>query len=395
MMNRIAALVAFFCMSPVFALGLGEVEGSAVIGRPLRVTIPLLGSQGDTGQTACTSLLHEGDADTHEGIRIKVVGDRIHLSTTQALTQPIIRFRIRLGCSGPFERSFVVLSDPAKSVVSVPSAASVAPAPVAGDMPAVLPRAEPAASGQRSIVLMSSTSLRMLSRQRYPGDSSLRVSFIRQLAAANPDLFASEEAAFDQRLAAGTRLLMPVGLPAPQRAASARAVSAKPGPETGTGRGRLIVGAAGLSAAGGPSTAELSESIDRMIEVMNQQIMVQIALTERIKTTEAELAELKRQVGAEKARTAQREAELKLVREAAERNGVIQWLLVILLGGVAGAWVLGWMSRRKTAAAMLPVAAAVSSAPTLVPRNHARPMPQASADPLDQRDDILPPGGLR
>lgn len=69
------------------------------------------------------------------------------------------------------------------------------------------------------------------------------------------------------------------------------------------GRGRLIVGVAGLSSAAGPSTAELSESIDRLTEVMNQQVMVQIAMIQRMKVVEGELAALKLQAGAQEAST--------------------------------------------------------------------------------------------
>ncbi|OHC70930.1 MAG: hypothetical protein A3H93_19360 [Rhodocyclales bacterium RIFCSPLOWO2_02_FULL_63_24] len=425
----LSALAVFFCTGSAFALGLGEAEGRAVIGLPLQLTIPILGSQGDPAQTACASLQAEGDDEGQGNIRIKVEGDRLHLSTARALNLPILQFRIRLGCSSPFERSFVILAEPAPSAVPVLPVRAEAPATVNGEAPSAAPKAVAETAVQRSIVLMSSTSLRMLSRQRYPGDSSIRVNFIRRVAAANPDLFASEEVAFDQRLAAGTRLLLPPGLPAPQkldsaatqagggsrsatrRETSAPSVGSKPKPESGRGRGRLIIGAAGLAAAKGPSTAELNESIDRLIEVMNQQIMVQIAMTERIKSVEADLAELKRQVVAERQRTAQLESELKTVRESVERKDTIQLLLLILLAGMAGAGMLSWISRRKAVAALSLAAdgvdfpgglssrgatsSGVSPAPTPAPSSRTPPMPSAFDAVADQRDDILPPGTLR
>ena len=88
------------------------------------------------------------------------------------------------------------------------------------------------------------------------------------------------------------------------------------------------------------------------------------------------------------------EAELTAVRETAERGGTIQFVLLILLGGVAGAWALSWISRRKEAAAGSPLVT-VPPAPTPVPTRRARPMPSAFDDLLDSRDDILPPGGQR
>ncbi|MDP2823598.1 MAG: hypothetical protein Q8O52_13095 [Sulfuritalea sp.] len=407
------ALVAFFCTGSAFALGLGEVEGRATIGRPLQIAIAILGSVDDAVPGACAKLLREGEVEGQDNIRIEVEGDRIHLTTSRALTQPILQFRIRLGCSAPIERSFTVLADPPQSAGTLP--AVVAAPPIAAQLvrPFALPRVAPVASGEHSTVLTSATTLRLLSRQRYPGNSRLRVSFIRKVAAANPDLFVSEAAAFDQRLADGTRLLLPAELPAPQRvsgtpgakpgsraaapprASSAPLASGGRAQAAGGGRGRLIVGAAGLSTKGGPSTAELNESIDRLIEVMNQQVMVQMALTERIKAAEADVVELKRQMQAEKLRTAQLEAELKAAREQVERGDTIQLVLLILLAGFAGAWVLNWTSRRKAAPAVLPPLAAVAPAPTPGTRRRPQAMPSAFDDLPDARDDILPPGGLR
>lgn len=430
------ALAAFFCTGSVFALGLGEVEGRAIIGRPLQVSIPILGLQGDPRQSACTSLLPEGDDDGQGSIRIKVEGDRVHLSTARALNQPVLQFRIRMGCSGSIERSFVILPDPAQSAAPVLPVRAETPATASGEAASAAPQAvaQVVADGaaQRSIVLMSSTSLRMLSRQRYPGDSDVRVNFIRRVAAANPDVFASEDAAFDQRLAAGTRLLLPPGLPAPRRAESAATSSgggsrpgatrreataapsggAQPKQEPARGRDRLLVGAAGLSTVKGPSTAELNESIDRLIEVMNQQIMVQMAMTERIKVVETELAELKRQAVAEKHRAAQLESELKAVRESVERKDTIQLVLLILLAGMAGAWALNWMSRRKAGAAAFAFDSGdadtsagltprrensfgVSPAPTPGARSQTQTMPSAFDAGDDGREDIFPPGTLR
>jgi len=422
-MRWLVAITAFLFISPAFALGLGEVEGRAVIGRPLHITIPILGLAGNAAEAACATLLPEGDAEGLSEIRLKVAGDRVHLLTSRMLTQPILQFRVRLGCSGAIERSFLVLPDPAGStdkpadthrIVDV----SREPPPSDAAMPVRLPQAAPAPGTQRSIVLMSSTSLRMLSRQRYPGDPDTRVNFIRQMAAANPDLFASEAAAFDQRIAAGTRLLVPSSVPEPHRrtVAAARAgaapvatgVTARVASRsaersvtkrvTDASRGRLIIGAEGLPRGKGPSVVELNETVDRLIEAMNQQVMVQIGLTERIKSAEADVAELKRQMQAERLRVTQLESELKTVRESAERTGTIQLVLLILLGGVAGAWFLNWLSRRKrVAAASLPLAAVMAEVATPSPVEPAgtQSMPSAFDDLLDPFDDIEPPPGPR
>lgn len=408
-MNWLAGLVSLFFITPVFALGLGEIEGRAIIGSPLHVTIPILGFQGDAGLAACASLLPEGDDEEYGGIRIKVEGSRIHLSTARALTQPILQFRIRLGCSSAYERSFVVLPSPAQGAETTSSSSTALPAPSHNNLFSTLRQIGPTSPRQRSIVLMSSTSLRMLARQRYPGDADARVDFIRRVAQANPDLFSIEDAAFDQRLALGTRLLMPESLPIPphldsdstRTVADSRArpprhkmpgspPTAKMKHEFGTARGRLIVGAAGLSAADEPNAAKLSESVNRLIGMMNEQILVQITMIKRIETAEGELAELKRQARTDKVRTAQLESEVRAVREVADRNGAVQLLLAILLGGVVGAWALSWGLRRKAEAAQLPtttIPPAEISTSTMATRS----IPSAFDGLMDSREDILPP----
>lgn len=402
-MRWLAGLVALFCCASAFALGLGEVEGRAVIGRPLQISIPILGVATDFAGDVCPVLLPDGDGDGIRGIRLRVAGGRVHLSTAWALTQPILQFGLRLGCSGFVERSFMVLPEPPQSTDAVRDTdrPSLTP-PATGD--SSLPRrAATLASADSGLELASATSLRMLSRQRYPRDSRLRVQFIRHVAAANPDLFASEQAAFDQRLAAGTRLVIPAGLPAPHASPAVRKQAAAPVslPRAGgndNARGRLIVGAAGLSDKLEPSQAELNESIDRLISVMNQQIEVQMAQTQRIKAVEAELVELKRQALVEQHRAKELESQLKSARDQVDRGEMIQLVLVILLGGLCGAWGLQWLARRKATRADLAPPAAVSPALTFEPARPAAPIASVFEDlfePADQRDEILPPNGSR
>lgn len=83
--------------------------------------------------------------------------------------------------------------------------------------PAAAPAAAaPAGANAASpgLVLAKATTLRMLSREYFPHSGSARTQFIRRVAAANPKVFASVEAAFDQRLPAGQSLVIPGGIPA-------------------------------------------------------------------------------------------------------------------------------------------------------------------------------------
>ncbi|WP_130469895.1 TolC family outer membrane protein [Candidatus Magnetaquicoccus inordinatus] len=57
------------------------------------------------------------------------------------------------------------------------------------------------------------TTLRMLSRKRYPASGAMREQFILLVAAANPKRFPDPKAAFDAPLAKGEQLQLPAGLP--------------------------------------------------------------------------------------------------------------------------------------------------------------------------------------
>ncbi|MCX7149451.1 MAG: hypothetical protein NTY05_08580, partial [Rhodocyclales bacterium] len=154
-MYWLAALAAFSCASSVFALGLGEVEGRAIIGQRLNIAIPILGDLDNSAQTGCATVLPGSDDEGRDRIRIKVDGDRINLSTALGLTQPILQFRIRLGCGGSFERSFVVLAEPPGTPVAVSLPRADTAPREAVNTPPVLPKGVPLASGQASIVLAS------------------------------------------------------------------------------------------------------------------------------------------------------------------------------------------------------------------------------------------------
>jgi outer membrane protein len=69
------------------------------------------------------------------------------------------------------------------------------------------------------------TSLRLISRQRYPNSGAVREQFIQMVAAANPSRFPDVQAAFDAPLKQGEQLVLPAGLPA--RAGGATAGTGK------------------------------------------------------------------------------------------------------------------------------------------------------------------------
>jgi len=385
----LGCLIAAF---PAFSLGLGDVQGRAVIGRPLRLEIPIVGSGDVQAQAQCVRLIPEGEDADLVPILLKLERRKLSLSSTRPIAQPVFRFRIRMGCPVFLEESYVILAEP-------PDARE-------GSARTGFDSSTPRRSERFTV--NSATTLRLISRQRYPNNSSDRVRFIKRVAEANPEVFSSEARAFDQGLVAGTELHLPDDLPvqrsvhagagetrpADSAARRSTAAVAKPAPVPAKGKGRLVIGAGGPAVAPGPSAVELSESLDRLTEAMSEQVKVEIAMIERLKGLEIDLAEFKRQAAAERATIARIESELKRLREQADRDSTIKLALIILIGGMLCAIGLRWMLDRRSRQrwgspdalhkSTPRSAAAHVSAPSRPTRATTRPV-------SDELDDLLPP----
>lgn len=393
-------LLGLLCLSfsiPAFALGLGGIQGRAIIGRPLHVEIPIIGAEGMGEQALCARLIPEGEDADLVNITLRVERRKLYLSSTRGITQPVFRFRIRMGCPAFLEESYVVLADPPESPANSASS-GFAPARNPGVADAV-----------DRYTVQAATTLRLISRQRYPGNSSDRVRFIKRVAAANPELFDSEARAYDQALASGTELRMPDGLPKltrpKEQPMNSRAVepversrgktAEKSAPVETKGKGRLVISGGTPAAGRGPSTAELSESLDRLTEAMNEQVKIELATIERLKVLENELLEFKRQAAAERAAMARLEVELKLMREQADRDSTTKLVLFILLGGLISAIGLRWMMDRHSKLRWTPLESAPAGNSTRTDeaavQRKVQPLRQKSKPPEDDLEDILPP----
>lgn len=383
--ERLICISFLLHVATVQALGLGEVQGRTQIGQPLSIRIPLQGSDGRAIAADCVAVV---PVATDGGLDTALVGSRVLVDSAsptpslvivsrEALTQPVIKFQVSIGCGFQLTRDYQLLPGPPAS------------------MPVVAPRSVPALASAPADghVLEHAITLRLLSRQRYPGDSSARVRFIQRTARANPELFPSIEAAYDQTLPAGTRLRLPP-LPSPPAAGSAAAVRppaaakvALPRAEAGSGKGggRLVIGRTESLPA--PTAAELEASMDRLINVMNEQMTVQITMAERIKRLESEIDAAKRNVMAQQAINRKLEEDIRQLREDQTRASYIQLVLAILLGGFAGAALLRWKGKRAGRDSIddqLLDRRAATPAPK--PRPPAKPAPLQSVF-----DDLLPP----
>ena len=392
---RIILLLLPFASGSVFALGLGDAFGQSVIGQPLAVRIPLTGEGASNVAANCVSLhaptAHAGGSDTVlTGATISIVAGGaapvLLVTTRTVVSQPILSFGVRVKCGYELSRDYHLLSAP-PTPAKVPEAVVLPAVPVAGQgaTPAISSAAaldtvgssvrksgaavaRPVGEG-KFVSIEKRTTLRLMSRQRYPDDSRLRVAYIRRIAAANQDMFANPDAAMDQALSPGQQVWVPKDLPPPQpRSAPSKPLVRSPVATSGrqevtAGQGRLIIGAA--EALPSPTAAELEASITRLIDVMNEQMVVQVAMAERLNALEKSVSEAKQAASMQLTVQRNLESEIQRLREDQSRSSYIQLILAILIGGLVGATLLRWRGQRVAEEAN-----AMDDAPT--PASHHR-----------------------
>ena len=150
----------------------------------------------------------------------------------------------------------------------------------------------------------------------------------------------------------------------------------------------------GGTAAGMPqqSAAETNELVNRLMDMMQDQVLVQTALVERLKIVEKEVAEAKLAAVAQRSTNQHLETELQRLRDDSSRNSTIQLVLAILLGGFAGGAFLRWREQRSQPRE--PIAEISFGHVTAIKPNIA----PSVAPPITQKyqmqsvfDDLLPP----
>lgn len=132
--------------------------------------------------------------------------------------------------------------------------------------------------------------------------------------------------------------------------------------------------------------------MDRLIDVMNEQMKVQISMAERLQRLESEIETAKRNVMLQQTVNRKLEDDIRQLRDSQTQASYIQLVLAILLGGFAGAAVLLWkgkQSGRDLIDDQLPDRrATATSVPTI------KPQPKPPAKPVQLQsvfDDLLPP----
>jgi hypothetical protein len=246
------------------------------------------------------------------------------------------------------------------------------------------------AGGAGDFVVGEPTTLRLLSRQRYPDDSRARVAFIRRVAAANPEVFPSLARAYDQPLAPGLSLRIPAAAPQAGREPGARPpprVRPEPARAPRASQDKLVVGA---GAAANRRIDELESDFERLVGLMNDQVLIQMDMARRLTAMEADVAATKRALLAQQAENQKLAAELRELRAEQERSGYIQLVLGILLLGVAIGGFLLWRENSLAKARAVAQAAELSALAASAAPAAARTK-TAKIEMPSPFDDLLPP----
>lgn len=139
---------------------LGEIQGAALIGRPLDLYLPIQASADEQLSDTCVRAeVHYGEAQ-QKAPRISVQGNQLRLQLPEPVNEPIVKVRVRTSCSGNQIRNYVLLADlPAdgvtRQVAGTPTPADATQSGPTHAEPAlasiVLPQRAPVATAKRGL----------------------------------------------------------------------------------------------------------------------------------------------------------------------------------------------------------------------------------------------------
>src|SRR3990167_2597967 len=126
-------------------MGFGRPVSRAILGEPLRVSVPLRLEAGETLDADCVKVeVHYGESKlSSTQVQVSLVGANsreatVQVRTTTPITEPIAAYELTAGCQAKINRQFVALADPPgmtplpvsriNGPVSGPSASNAEPA---------------------------------------------------------------------------------------------------------------------------------------------------------------------------------------------------------------------------------------------------------------------------
>ena len=156
--KRSLALLMLLAGAQSQALTLGRIQGAALIGRPLLVSIAV---QADAGQSLAVScfeadVFHGDNKQDPTSVSLRLEpsasgqGSVLRVSSDTPVNEPIVTVYLRVACAEPISRRYVMLADivseqAAPVAPRVGAVPLVIPAPSSAAMPAATRAAQPTA----------------------------------------------------------------------------------------------------------------------------------------------------------------------------------------------------------------------------------------------------------
>lgn len=388
-----------------WALGIGPAMHTPVIGAPLRIEIPLQLGEGELPpQAGCVRIkaLEAGAGAQFYPHNARVLVEtrgrpRILVVASHGVTEPIVEFRLSVGCGAVVLRDFVLLAAaPSESTPAVnPASADVVAASGANSRAATLVTAlpKPLVSGHTEILSVPTT-MNTIARQRYPFDRTKRDEYRRLMATANPELFGGFRNPGAVSLSPGAELRIPDGLPPvdlkPVSESRQSGATSSPRPVV---RDRLVIGSGGLSDQKYLASGEALATVKRMEAMLEEQKQIETRIDQSLRRANEALADTRRrftEIESAQERNTRGLRDTQLRMEATDRKlaqSLDLWdlLLVIMTSGAAGAGLLILHDRlaggRRPAASTPPEETDQNSRPSTSARSQAE-MPKAVQLPV-------------
>lgn len=409
----VAAVILAATLSPASALELGAPLGSPTIGQPLRIEIPLRLAPGENlPGPECIRLAPPPDAPDRQffpagaGISLATPGaGRLVLTSPRPVRDPLVEFRLIIGCKGEWIRDYLILTHPpsaeasrseppgtastgATGVVSAapsrdksalveapfvpPTGAPALPATASRAPASMRPGDATTAGGQtRTLTLDRESTLNALARQRNPGNMEARDRYRQLMARANPGLFGQAKRVGSVVMPAGTVLNMPPDLPPPDSVRSSAAAQTVVSPATAADKAksnkstsapmatdstrpaakdRLVIGGAADVAT---PIKEMAISVERLEHMLIRQSELEKQLTEQLRSLENTFAGAKTQIQTMETGLQQLAVEQRKLKGAAEAKsgahaiGMVELLALVLVAGAGGAGLLVFSHRMQ------------------------------------------------
>ena len=146
--QRFLVLLGLLASLQVHAFTLGRVQGAALIGRPLEVTIQVQLNPGQSMTSACFSadVFHGDTRQNPAGLKVQfepatsALGARLRVISGSRIDEPIVTVYVRAGCAEMISRRYVLLADIVSEQVGAPMPL-VAAVPRVDPTPSVVPAA--------------------------------------------------------------------------------------------------------------------------------------------------------------------------------------------------------------------------------------------------------------